>query len=140
MLGRRKKARRRILFGLVLMMMATGIVAYASQKGDMSAFDAQLQAGGNMQDSPSQVKNNHKPTATVNFITCVNSGQTPVWYKLRDAETGAEASDLCALIGTGEHSPAYLGDYDRYGTGYFIRIQTDPAASVGAMVKVEWEP
>ena len=109
MFGTKKKTRRRILFGLGLMMMATGIVAYASQKGDMSAFDAQLQAGGNMQDSPSLVKYNHSRTARVEFKSCVNWGQTPVWYQLRDAETGAEASDLYALTGTGERDVAYRG-------------------------------
>ena len=140
MFGRRKKAGRRILFGLSLMIMTTGIVAYASQKGDMYAFDAQLQAGGNIQDSPSLVKYNHNRTARVDFKSCVNGGQTPVWYQLRDAETGAEASDLYALNGTGERDVAYRGLSERYGRGYFIRVQTDSAASVGAMVKVEWEP
>lgn len=140
MYNRKKRVRRLIVFGLsLIMLMATGLVVSAS-KQDVGTFSFNLGPYGDKQDSSVVPKYNNNPTARIVFETCVNPSQYPLYYRLRDGGTGAEASDLQTLHGTGVHLVPYKSGYGSYNSAYFIRIQTDSSSSYGATVSGYWEP
>ena len=140
MFNRKKNVRRLIAFGLGLMMMlSTGIVAYASKENSI-VFEFDLPAGGEKLSSDPVPKYNNNPTARIDFKTYENNSQNPIWYRLRDGESDAAATDLYSVIGTGVQYPNYLSGYGQYFSGYYIRIQTDSLSTGGAKVGGYFEP
>ena len=142
MMNRKKKAGRRIFFCLsVMLLMAAGMAVYASPEKDARTIEIELKPRGNKQDSASQVKYNNNPAAYIEFTVFQNDyAQHPVWFRLRDAETGAETSEVQKLCGTGERFLEYTGDYGGYGTSYFVRMQTDSSSLYEAKLRGNWEP
>lgn len=123
-----------------MMLMSAGIVAYASLEEAGGTFNLVLPAGGVKVRTDTQVKYNYNPTARINFTTCENNSQYPIYYRLRDASTNAEASELYKVSGTGVQYPAYKNGYGGYATGYYIMMQTDSSSPSMAVVVGSWEP
>ena len=120
--------------------MAAGMAVYASPEKDARTIEIELKPRGNKQDSASQVKYNDNPAAFINFTLVENNAQYSVWFRLRDAETGAEASEAHRLNGSGERFLEYEDGYGGYGTSYFVRMQTDSSSLYEARVRGNWEP
>lgn len=107
---------------------------------DPIGFSFKLLAKGKKKDSSAKKKPLQTGNAYINVQNLSKKEYTTIYLRVREAGTGATATDCITVSGKGKQYPPYYNGRGKKGTSYFLRAQTNSSSNYGATVGGKWNP